>query len=156
MLLINKIHTNIKPVLPNQLIFHFFPPSTQYSNYSHFLGVCAGWLIGHTLIEDHAITGKSVSKWRNLLPEDEQSALSQVIVNLVYDLFQLNSKVISRSYGGEKFGDGIYYRLVYATQKGENWEIVLAFEKKLLVSTVGSILGAKSDSMDDMLMNAVR
>ncbi len=151
-----RLHDNFRKVTLPSLERELEREEYSEDAISHFLGVCAGWLIGHTLIEDHAITGKSVSKWRNLLPEDEQSALSQVIVNLVYDLFQLNSKVISRSYGGEKFGDGIYYRLVYATQKGENWEIVLAFEKKLLVSTVGSILGAKSDSMDDMLMNAVR
>ncbi len=123
---------------------------------NHFLGVCAGWLIGHTLIEDHAIMGKSISKWVNLLPEDEQTALRHVITDLVYDLFRLKAKVISKSYGGEKFGDGIYYRLAYATEQGDKWEIVLAFEEKLLFHTVGSILGAKSDSMNDVLMNAVR
>ena len=33
---------------------------TEYSPNSvgHFLGVCAGWLIGHTLMEDRAITGR--------------------------------------------------------------------------------------------------
>ncbi len=40
---------------------------------NHFLGVCAGWMIGHTLTEDHAIVGKATSKWGNLLPEDHQS-----------------------------------------------------------------------------------
>lgn len=123
---------------------------------NHFLGVCAGWLIGHTLIEDHAITGESVSKWTNLLPEEEQSAMRKVIIDLVYDLFQLKARVISKSYGGEKFGDGIYYRLAYATQEGDKWEIIFAFEEKLLINTMGNILGTKSDSMNDMLLNAVR
>ena len=123
---------------------------------NHFLGVCAGWLIAHTLIEDHAITGKSVSKWVNLLPEEEQAAMRQVIIDLVYDLFQLEARVISKSYGGEKIGEGIYYRLAYATQKGDKWEIIFAFEEKLLLNTVGNILGTKSDSLNDMLMNAVR
>lgn len=96
---------------------------------NHFLGVCAGWLIGHTLIEDHAITGESVSKWTNLLPEEEQSAMRKVIIDLVYDLFQLKARVISKSYGGEKFGEGIYYRLAYATQEGDNGRLFLPLKR---------------------------
>ena len=90
---------------------------TNYSEeaVSHFLSVCAGWLIGHTLIEDRAITGQGVSKWKDLLPEEEQAAMRQTIIQLLYDLFQLDAKVISDCYGGEKFGKGIYYRLVYGT-----------------------------------------
>ena len=43
---------------------------TEYSPNSvgHFLGVCAGWLIGHTLMEDRAITGRGKNRWMALLP----------------------------------------------------------------------------------------
>ena len=41
----------------------------------HFLGVCSGWLIGHTLTEDQAITGRHERKWENLLPGEEQEAM---------------------------------------------------------------------------------
>lgn len=53
-----KIHEgfreNMLPTLEREL---------KQSNYSeeavsHFLGVCSGWLIGHTLTEDMSITGK--------------------------------------------------------------------------------------------------
>ena len=42
----------------------------------HFLGVCAGWLIGHTLTEDVAITGK-MKKQTNLLPEEDIAAMKK-------------------------------------------------------------------------------
>ncbi len=131
---------------------------TRYSQDSvnHFLGVCAGWLIGHTLTEDRAITGKSTSKWVNLLPEDEHVAMRQTIIQLLYDLFRLQARVISESYGGEKFGNGIYYRLVYGSSKGERWEIILVFEEKLLARTIGKMMGSESDKMNVMLMNAAR
>ncbi len=61
---------------------------------SHFLGVCAGWLIGHTLTEDRAITGKADSKWTGLLPDEQQIAMKQMIVRLISDMFQLNARVI--------------------------------------------------------------
>ncbi len=123
----------------------------------HFLGVCTGWLIGHTLTEDQAIAGKHISKWEELLPESELETLKKVIIQLVFDLFHLESKVVSDTYGGEKFGRGVYYRLVYGS-KGEDvrQEVLMVFEEKLLVNTVGKILGIQTDRMDSMLVHAAR
>ena len=55
----------------------------------HFLGVCTGWLIGHTLTEDQAITGKRESAWKALLSGEETTAMKKVIVQLIFDLFHL-------------------------------------------------------------------
>lgn len=123
----------------------------------HFLGVCAGWLIGHTLTEDQAIAGEGEGKWKDLLPEKELSDLKRVISKLLYDMFQLKSQVISEAYGGERFGKGVYYRLVYGKENDDKkWEIILVFEEKILLSTVGKIMGVHSNKLDVMLLNAVR
>lgn len=123
----------------------------------HFLGVCTGWLIGHTLTEDQAITGRHQSRWGRLLPEGELDALKKVIIQLVFDLFHLESQVVSDTYGGEKFGRGVYYRLIYASKDGQaSQEILMVFEEKLLVKTVGKILGIQSSRMDSMLVHAAR
>lgn len=123
----------------------------------HFLGVCAGWLIGHTLTEDRAITGGGMSKWGHLLPKEEQEAMRKVIIQLLYDMFQLESHVVSDSYSGEKFGRGLYCRLVYGTeQEEENREIFLAFEEKVLISTVGKVMGIETNKLDTMLVNVTR
>lgn len=131
---------------------------TRYSQdaISHFLGVCAGWLIAHTLTEDRAITGKIMSKWEDLLPEEEQEAMKQTIIWIFQDLFQKKARVVSECYGGEKFGRGIYYRLLYAGKKGEKWEIILVFEEKLIMNTVGDMIDTESDNVNVMIMNAVR
>ncbi len=131
---------------------------TKYSQDAirHFLSVCAGWLIGHTLTEDRAITGKALSKWVGLLPEEEQDAMKQLILELLDELFQLKANIVSESYGGEKFGKGVYYRLVYSSSSRKTWEIILVFEERLLVNTIGNLLGSKSDKLDVMMMNAAR
>lgn len=131
---------------------------TRYSAdaVNHFLGVCAGWLIGHTLTEDRAITGRTISRWTNLLPEEEQAVMKQTIIQLLDDLFRLKSRLISESYGGEKFGNGIYYRLVCNAEYGKRWETVLVFEEKLLMSTIGQIMGSQSDQLNTVLVNASR
>lgn len=122
----------------------------------HFLGVCAGWLFGHTLTEDRAITGKTTSRWLNLLPEEEQNAMKQIIVRLINETFNLDTHVVSDCYGGEKFGKGIYYRLLYANKKNEQWEIILVFEERLLLKTSNDVMGTTSDKFNTLMMNTVR
>ena len=151
-----RLHDNFRkktlPALEREL---------QQSAYSedavnHFLGVCAGWLIGHTLTEDGAITGKTMSKWRNLLPEEEQAAMRQMILTLLKDMFQLDAKVISECYGGEEFGQGIYYRLIYGDGKDGKWEIILVFEEKLILNTIGTMMDSDANTVNVMLVNAAR
>lgn len=132
---------------------------TEYcaDSVGHFLGVCAGWLIGHTLIEDHAITGSGKSRWLELLPGKEQEVIEEIILQVMYDLFHLEPYVISETYGGEKFGKGVYHRLVYGSKENkEECEIFLVFEEKLLLNTVGKALGIKTNKLDSILMNAAR
>lgn len=132
---------------------------TEYcaDSVEHFLGVCVGWLIGHTMMEDRAITGEGVSRWDELLPEDRQEAVKKIIIQLVYDLFHLESHVVSDTYGGEKFGRGVYYRLVYGTdQSEEKCEVFLVFEERLLINTVGKVMGIETNKLESMLINAAR
>ena len=76
---------------------------------------------------------------------------------LLYDMFQLKSRAISESYGGERYGKGIYYRLVYGRENDEKkWEIVLVWEEKIVLSTIGKMMGFQSDKIDIMLVNATR
>lgn len=70
----------------------------------HFLGVCAGWLIGHTTMDDLSITGKNVRTWDHLLPGEEQTALRKAITQLMYDMFLLRLQMVSDSYRGKSSG----------------------------------------------------
>ena len=108
-----RIHDNFRektlPALEKELEQKNFSEESV----EHFMGVCVGWLLGHTMIEDHAITGAKVSNWSDLLSKEESAAISQSLIELLYDVFQLDASVISEHYGGEKFGKGIYYQLSY-------------------------------------------
>ncbi len=141
------------PALEKELVREDYSPAAV----SHFLAVCAGWLIGHTLTEDMAIAGEKMSKWTGLLPEEELAAMEGVILKLLKNMFQLKAQVISSAYDGEKFGKGVYYRLVYGREQDDKkWEIFLVFEDSILINTVGKLMGIKSDKLDIVLLNAVR
>ncbi len=151
-----RLHDNFRkkmiPALEKELM------QTAYSAeaVNHFLGVCSGWLIAHTLTEDRAITGKAVSKWGELLPDQMQAAMQQTIIQLLRDLFQLEARVVSECYGGERFGKGIYYRLNYENRNGERWEIMLVFEEKLIFKTIGSMIDVEASTVNAMMMHAAR
>lgn len=151
-----RVHDNFRrntlPALERELTQTDYSPDAM----SHFLSVCAGWLIGHTLTEDRAIVGDGINKWENLVPEDEELAAKQLMIQMMKDMFQLDASLISDRYSGEKFGQGIYCRFVYANEKGEKWEVFLISEEKLLLETVGKMMGHKSDKMSVALMNASR
>ncbi len=152
-----RIHKNFRertlPALEKEL------EQTEYSENSinHFLGVCAGWLVGHTLIEDRMIVnGDMVKHWENLLPEEEQTVMGQTLASLLHRMFQLEARLISDCYGGERFGDGIYYRLIYSNREEERLEFFLVFEEQLIVSTIGSVMDLKAEAISVMLMNVAR
>lgn len=151
-----RLHDNFRkkmiPALEKELM------QTAYSAeaVNHFLGVCSGWLIAHTLTEDHAIAGKAVGKWGELLPDQMQAAMQQTIIQLLRDLFQLEARVVSECYGGERFGKGIYYRLNYENRNGERWEIMLVFEEKLIFKTIGSMIDVEASTVNAMMMHAAR
>lgn len=152
-----KVHRSFRdgtlPALEQELMQTDYSPRAV----EHFLSVCAGWLIGHTLTEDQSITNGHISQWSNLLPEEEQAVVRKIILQLLFDMFRLEGSVISDAYQGEKFGHGVYYRLIFNTpNQEERQEIVLAFEECLLINTVGRIMGIQSSRLDSMLMNAVR
>lgn len=151
-----RLHDNFRdktlPTLEKEL------EQSQYSEnaVSHFLSVCTGWLLSHTLTEDHAIVGKAASRWENLLPEEEHTAMGQALIQILYDVFRLDSKVISENYRGERFAKGIYYSLRYHTAHGDKWEILLVFEEQLLINTVGEMMGFRFDRINSTIINAAR
>lgn len=61
----------------------------ERSNYAsesvdHFLGVCSGWLIGHTVTEDQAIVGKYDQRWTNRFTTQERADIKKVITQLLF------------------------------------------------------------------------
>jgi len=134
----------------------------QRNNYSqksleHFWGVCAGWLISHTMTADLAITGQDMRHGGDELPDNKLTAMRKVVARVMFDMFHLESQLVSDAYNGEKFSKGIYYRLIYDTKQGDQQqEFIMACEEKLLFNTVGYILGFQSNKLNNMMLHAAR
>lgn len=131
---------------------------SEYSEDSvrHFLGVCIGWVVGHTQTEDQAIVGKTSSKWVDIPHEEEKDALEAAIIQLVKEIFHLKAQMISEQYAGEDFGKVVCCRFLYRGAKKEKWEVTLVFEDRLLLNVIRGILNAEYPRVDDMVLNVTR
>ncbi len=151
-----RLHDNFRtdtlPALEEEMA------ETNYSldSIRHFLGVCIGWVVAHTQTEDMAIVGKVASKWADIPHKEEIDSLEQAIIQLTYEMFQMNAKIISEQYAGEDFGKIICNRLIYRGQQKEKWEITLVFEERLLLKMIGRILNTDYQKIDDMIINVTR
>lgn len=152
-----RIHEDFRekmlPALESELELTGFSETSIH----HFLGVCAGWLIGHTLIEDHMIvSGEPIKHWNNLLPEEDQTVMGQAIASLLHSMFRLDSQLISSYYTGDRFGNGICCRLIYHDKDNKKEEFFLLFEKQLICSTIGNVINTKSETTDMMLSSVAK
>lgn len=148
----NDFRENMLPALEKEM------EESKYSMESirHFIGVCIGWVVGHTLTEDLAIGGKQKGKWVEIPHEKEQEIMEQDLVQLFREMFRLDARMISGQYAGENFGKIVCCRFVYRGENKEKWEIMLIFEEQLLLTVVGAIFNAEYKKVDEMVINIFR
>ena len=153
-----RLHDNMRdktiPALEREL------EEQQYSMESiqHFLGICIGWLNGHIMIEDRAITGRSSNKWIHQPEDDEMNSLEKAIIQVVQDLFRVNAQTISTHYGGEdfSFGNALCYRLNYKAQDGKRLQVFLVYENQMILRTLEAILGKQLKKLDKTVVYAMK
>lgn len=124
----------------------------------HFLGICVGWLNGHIIVEDRAITGKNPHKWVHQTDESEQESVEKALVQGLESLAQTRAEVISRHYSGVEFSTGktLCFRLTYRTQEKTPIRIYLVYEESLVLHTLSEILGKDIHRIDQTVITAMK
>lgn len=124
----------------------------------HFLGICVGWLNGHIMIEDRAITGKNQHKWVHRPADDEIADLEKATLQGLQALTLANAKVVSHHYGGEQFSSGqiLCYRLTYISKTKDPIRLYLVYEESLMLRTLSEILGQEFKKVDQSVVYAAK
>ncbi len=124
----------------------------------HFLGICVGWLNGHIIVEDRAITGKNPHKWVHQTDESEQESVEKALMQGLESLAQTRTEVISRHYSGVEFSTGktLCFRLTYRTEEKNPIRIYLVFEESLVLHTLSEILGKDIHRIDQTVITAMK
>lgn len=130
----------------------------DYSSESiqHFIGISLGWLTGHVLIEDRAITGKVPKRWDSVQPKNVTAAMEKVVFQIILEVFKLQARTVSLQYAGEDFGKCIYDRISYRSKEGKRLQVFLVMEERLALRTVGQMLDIEFKKVDKMVLDAVR
>ena len=122
----------------------------------HFVGFCIGWLTGHIMMEDRNITREKgdaftpPDRLKNV--EDFAEAVSEVLK----DLFALQVKIASMHYEVDEFGPGVYYCLVYRSDRGERVLVTFLLNEQLVLHTVSEMPGVPFDKIDNIVLYATR
>ncbi len=134
--------------------------ANDYSTESvgHFLGICVGWLNGHIMVEDRAITGKNPHKWVHQPDDNELENLEKALSQALESLSQADVDVISRRYSGEEFSTGktLCFRLTYRTEEKKPIRIYLVYEESLVLHTLSEILGKDIYKIDQTVITAMK
>ena len=115
---------------------------SEYSQASmeRFVNVLIGWLTGHIMMEDQAITGHVGAK--TVYEESPDTSVAAAAVSrAVKDVFHLEAQLADGDYNGRNSAKGYFYRLSYDMDDGGKVQILLVIEEQLARRGVGLVLG---------------
>lgn len=106
-----------------------------------FIGVCTGWLTGHILIEDRAITGETSGKPASVPPDDEAARIQMAIVSPLQELFGCRIQYTGRFFIRDAMAHEQCYELTYRTREGEGLRVILVMGEAMLLRAAGLMFG---------------
>ena len=121
-----------------------------------FIGVCTGWLTGHILIEDRAITGRTSLSFRSVRRDDELSVIQAVITRPLEEMFGGDIQYLGRFTGSGGIVDAQYYELTYRSRQREPLRFVLVIGEPLLLRVAGLMFGIDFYARDEIVRFALQ
>ena len=115
-----------------------------------FFAVFAGWLTGHILIEDRAITGKAESKYirHEVADYDEIAALDAELQRFMRNMLDLKIRLVDKMYEGSKIENSFMYEVTFNGQ----YHVTMIAGYPLILDMVSKMLGV---SMEEMSANVI-
>lgn len=151
-----RLHDEMRDVTLPALERHLTEEEYSVEAVQRFIGICVGWLTGHIMIEDHAITGRVSKKWVYDHSEEEISAIQKAFTQEMQGGFKVEAHIVSTHYSGADFGKGIYYRLAYQSVDKERVQVMFVLEESQTVRLIGEVLGIQLKRIDKIVFDAVR
>lgn len=127
-----EVHENMKNVVIPALEKEMEVKSYSKESIAYFLGVCAGWLTTHILIEDRAIVGKVKSKWAAKSDDRDANHLAEIIKGYSSSLFSMNADLFSKKYTGHKLNTLFCYQDALELKDGSTCTVYTAIEHSML------------------------
>lgn len=151
-----RIHDRMKretlPALEKALYASDFSTETV----QRFIGVCTGWLTGHIIIEDRAITGKLAFKHVSLQTDDELTVIRAVLLYPLQEMFGPDIQYFGKFSLENSIMDAQYYELTYIGQQGQRLRFLLVIGEQALLRAASLIFGMDFYATNEMVRFAVQ
>ncbi len=135
----DKFRDVVVPSLEHNLI------ESDYSQdaVERLVAAVLAWLVNHISKTDMDIVGRAAVPLRSEVESDRiEETMANIIINLFSGMFDLNMRVADLHYGGEDFGDAIFYERSYQSP-----------ETKQKVQFITALGGNASAFLGEMLLN---
>lgn len=149
-----SLHDNLKLVMLPQLKKELAEMDYSKEAVRHLMGFMAGWLTGHILIEDRAITGRSESKWAREHRLDIIELLDHEFAQFMREFFRSEVTIVNRHYGGEKIGEAVYYNMEYKDENNTLYDVIMIAEVPAAKFLAGKMLGYQCKILDSASFSA--
>lgn len=147
-----EVHENMKNVVIPALEKEMEVKSYSKGSIAHFLGVCAGWLTAHILIEDRAIVGKVKSKWVAKSNDRDANHLAEIIRGYSSSLFSMNAELFSKKYTGHKLDTLFCYKDVLVLEDGTICTVYTAIEHSMLKIIAHRLVKSEIMVLDSVML----
>ena len=121
-----------------------------------FIGVCTGWLTGHIMIEDRAITGKIASELTLPAPDDELSLIRAVILCPLQEILGIPIQYLGHFSAQDTISDAQYYELTYLDQRGSKLQFILIIGEQPLIQAAGLMFGIELNTINEITRFAIQ
>ena len=121
-----------------------------------FIGVCTGWLTGHIIVEDRAITGRSSGGAVPVDLTDERSVIQAVIVSPLQEIFGCSIQFIGPFSTKDAIDGAQYCELRYRARDGRRLRVVLVMGEQLLLRAAGLMFGMDFYEKNEIVCFAIQ
>lgn len=121
-----------------------------------FIGVCTGWLTGHIIIEDRAITGGRTNELAPIRLDDELSVIQSVIITPLEEILECPIQFTGRFSVRDVILNEQYCQLTYRAQKGEPLRVILVMGQQMLLHAAGLMFGTDFYEKNEIVCFAIQ
>lgn len=136
-----KLHDKMKYETLPELERLLYESDFSTEMVQRFIGVCTGWLTGHIIIEDRAITGEGANKAAPMRLDDELSVIQSLIISPLQELLGCPIQFSGKFSTKDIILNEECYELTYSTQEGNRLRVILVMGQEMLLRAAGLMFG---------------
>lgn len=139
------LHDNLRDVAIPALEKELESNNYDEESVNKLVAVLNGWLMGHILVEDRAISGAVSSRYKELLQHSDVESINQEFARFIKETSRIEISVKNKHYEGQSLGKERSFEFTYSCEGNEDKSVIFAGQEEFVLSLVSALTGKKID-----------